>query len=118
MYVCIHVFIGQLWNLINGKLANKSSVWKSNNEWFFKPAEGSLVFVENSKSNVLGVEGHAVVVQKFSENNHEQMWEISNAGVANNEGYFTLKNSASKKVLTAASAKKLEMKGIIMHLDK
>ena len=46
------------------------------------------------------------------------MWEISNVGVANNEGYFTLKNSASKKVLTAASAKKLEMKGIIMHLDK
>ena len=104
--------------MINGKLANKSSVWKSNDEWFFKPAEGSLVFVENSKSNVLGVEGLAVVVQKFSENNHEQMWEISNVGVANNEGYFTLKNSASKKVLTAASAKKLEMKGIIMHLDK
>ena len=50
-------------------------------------------------------------VEKLVENNPAQMWEIGNEGVANNEGYFTLKNSSSQKVLTAVSARNLEMKG-------
>ena len=111
------LILGQLWNLIDGKLVSKSNFWKSKNQWTFKPAEGSLVFVESSsKSEVLGIIDDAVIVEKLAQNNPGQMWEITNEGVANNDGYFTLTNSASRKVLTAVSAKNLEMKGI--HLNK
>ena len=42
------------------------------------------------------------------ENDATQMWE---KGEANDEGYFTLINSHSKKVLTAISEHRLEIKG-------
>ena len=41
------VLAWNLMDLINGKLVNKSNFWKSNNEWAFEPAEGSMVFVKN-----------------------------------------------------------------------
>ena len=107
---------GQLWKLVNGKFANKSNIWKSNDEWSFKPAEGTMVYIENvSKSKVLGTENDLVIEEKFVENKREQIWEISKEGVANSESCFTLKNLATQKFLTAVSGKRLEVKG--MHQD-
>ena len=104
--------LGQLWKLINDKLVNKSKLWKPRDEWTFKPAENSMFYIENaSKLEVLGVIDDTIIVEKLVENNPAQMWEIDNEGVANNEGYFTLKNSSSQKFLTAVSARNLEMKG-------
>ena len=109
MYVFI---LAQLWNLIDNKLVNKSNLWKSIDKWTFKPAEDLMVYIENtSKSEVLGIVDDAVTLEKLVPNNPGQMWEISNEGVANYKSYFILKNSASQKVLTAVSAKKLETKG-------
>ena len=105
---------GQLWKLIDGKFVNKSNIWKSNDEWSFKPAEGPMVYIENiSKSKVLGTENDLVIEEKFVENKREQIWEISKEGVVNSESYFTLKNLAIQKILTAVSAKKLELKGML-----
>ena len=105
--------LGQLWKLINDKLVNKSKLWKPQDEWSLKPAENSMFYIENaSKLEVLGFVDDTIIVEKLVENNPAQMWEIFNEGVANNEGYFTLKNSSSQKVLTVVSARSLEMKGI------
>ena len=107
------LILGQLWKLINEKLVNKSKLWKPRDEWTLKPAENSMFYIENaSKLEVLGVIDDTIIVEKLVENNPAQMWEIDNEGVANNEGYFTLRNSSSQKVLTAVSARNLEMKGI------
>ena len=71
--------LGQLWNLIDGKLINKLNIWKSNDEWTFKPFEGSLFHIENiSKSKVLGIASNEVVMETLAQNNQNQMWEISN----------------------------------------
>ena len=105
---------GQLWKLIDGKFVNKSNIWKSNDKWSFKPAEGTMVYIENvSKSKVLGTENDLVIEEKFVENKREQIWEISKEGVVNSESYFTLKNLAIQKILTAVSAKKLELKDML-----
>lgn len=50
----------------------------------------------------------SVKVKSFVENDATQMWE---KGEGDDEGYFTLINSHSKKVLTAISEHRLEMKG-------
>mgnify|MGYP001181934612 FL=1 len=54
---------------------------------------------------VLGVQDHSV---ELVENRKDQLWEI---GVANDEGYFTLTHWKTKKILTAISSNKLEVKG-------
>ena len=88
------------------------NIWKSNDEWIFKPIEELLVYVENvTKSQVLGTEGNEVTMEKLTHNNQKQMWEISNKGLSKNEKYFILKNFASQKVLTAVSTKSLQIKG-------
>ena len=50
----------------------------------------------------------SVKVKSFVENDATQMWE---KGEADDEGYFTLINYHSKKVLTAISEHRLEVKG-------
>ena len=88
------------------------NIWKSNDEWTFKPFEGSLFHIENiSKSEVLGIASNEVVMETLAQNNQNQMWEISNKGLSNHENYFILKNFASQKVLTAVSTTTLETKG-------
>ena len=49
-----------------------------------------------------------VIEEEFIEGKSGQLWE---KGESNNEGYFTLRNPLSKKVMTAISATGLEMKG-------
>lgn len=47
----------------------------------------------------------------FVPNDAKQMWEKGNV---DDEGYFTITNSYSKKVMTAISEDKLEIKGILL----
>ena len=47
----------------------------------------------------------------FVPNDAKQMWEKGNV---DDEGYFTITNSYSKKVMTAISEDKLESKGILL----
>ena len=50
----------------------------------------------------------SVKLKSFIQNDATQMWE---KGEADDEGYFTIINSHSKKVLTAISEHRLEIKG-------
>ena len=77
-----------------------------------------LVFVESSsKSEVLGLVGDVVIVKELAQNDHSQMWEISNEGVSSNEGYFTLKNHMSQKFLTGVSAENFVVKGVCLNYN-
>ena len=68
--------------------------------------KGNKVYVENTtKNQVLGVvDGEVELVQ----DNRGQSWE---KGEANQQGYFTLTNPASQKVLTADSEGLLTIEG-------
>ena len=98
---------------INGanELINKAVVWKSKSKWKFRNVTKTKVYVENvSNKSVLGVAEKTVVEEILIENNSGQIWDI---GIPSKDGYFTLTNTLSKKVLTASSVFKLELKGDI-----
>ena len=75
-----------------------------------KPINATLVHIKNaSKGKVLGVSNNNTVkAETMNEAKAEQKWE---KGTPNGEGFFLLISSA-RKVLTATSANKLEIKGI------
>ena len=97
---------------INGanELINKADVWKSNYKWKFRNVTKTKVYVENiSNKSVLGVADEKTIVEEpLLENNSGQIWDI---GTPSKDGYFTLTNTLSNKLLTASSTFKLELKG-------
>ena len=75
-----------------------------------------MFYIENlSKNKVLGITGHAVNVESMLQNDARQMWK---KGETNDEGYFTLINPRSKKVLTALSAQSLGIGGMLKKSNK
>ena len=102
------IFSGQLWKLNGTKLFNKANLWKSTDEWNLR-AEGKMVYVENtSKNKFLGTFDDVFHDETLLLNSVGQMWK---KGIATNEGYFTLLDPNSQKVLTASSSHCLEIKG-------
>ena len=101
-------FSGQLWKLNGTKLFNKANLWNSTDEWNLR-AEGKMVYVENtSKNKFLGTFDDVFHDETLLLNSVGQMWKM---GIATNEGYFTLLDPDSQKVLTASSSHCLEIKG-------
>ena len=99
-------FSGQLWKLNGTKLFNKANLWNSTDEWNLR-AEGKMVYVENtSKNKFLGTFDDVFHDKTLLLNSVGQMWKM---GIATNEGYFTLLDPNSQKVLTASSSHCLEM---------
>ena len=102
----------QRWKLDSntGKLENKEGVWKSDDDWEFKPQNNGLIYIENtSKTKVLEATSDGRVIQEFSvEGKANQLWK---KGKPDAEDYFTLENSGESKVLTAISERGLEIKG-------
>ena len=90
-------------------MKNKSNIWTSDDEWIIKN-QGKLVYIQNiSKLKALATTYDGKVIEEeFTEEKFGQLWI---KGEPNNEGYFTLRNPQSKKVMTAISATGLEMKG-------
>ena len=89
---------------------NKGAFWKSDEAWNFK-TQDKTVYIENaSTTKVLGVEPitDRVFHEVFDENNDDQMWL---KGEESDEGFFTLTNPSSKKLLTATSSKTLRVYG-------
>ena len=84
------------------------SVWKSDDCWALNPLRGRTdkFYIENtSKGQVLGlVDDNVQLVQ----DSRGQAWE---KGEPNTEGYFTLTNLASQKVLSAVSEGCLTVEG-------
>ena len=96
-------------------LTNKSKFWNTNQCWSLKPLrKGNKVYIENTTENqVLGVVNGEV---KLVQDQRGQSWE---KGEANQQGFFTLKNPASQKVLTTDCEGFLTIEGkdsiILLH---
>ena len=102
----------QLWKLDGKKLINKADKWSSEDD-FEITLNGSFYLIENissEKKKVLGINRKSNVVagENFAQGKDGQFWK---KGELNIEGYFTLKDSKSSKVLTAISGNSLEIKG-------
>ena len=99
----------QLWQ-INENSALIAKVWNSSNKWELKPINATFVHIENSSNGkFLSVtKNNTIVEEEKDEAKAEQEWE---KGTPNGEGFFLLISSA-RKVLTATSADKLDIKGI------
>ena len=101
--------LGQLWKFNGTNLKNKLSMWKSDDCWALNPLrgrKGNQFYIENtSKDQVLGlVDGNVELVKDC----RGQAWE---KGEPNTQGYFTLTNLASQKVLSAFSEGCLTVEG-------
>lgn len=81
----------QLWKLDDKKekLINKAEIWSSYEDFKITP-NGSFHLIEYKD---------------------EQLWK---KGEPNIEGYFTLEDAKSQKVMTAVSEEKIEMKGKLL----
>ena len=100
----------QHWRLDGNFLRNKANIWKSNDTWSLKPED--LVYIENiSNDQVLTITNENIVKKEIMmQNDARQIWK---KGEVDKEGYFTLSDRHSKKVLTAVSAQNLIIDGNI-----
>ena len=90
-------------------MINKSSFWSSTEAWNLS-SEGQLVYVKNSKGDVLTIKENDATINEETllQKNAKQVWE---KGFIEDCGYFTLKTPQSQKLLTAVSAHGFEVKG-------
>ena len=63
------------------------------------PSEGSTGQIQAASGKVLGIDGNNVVLQN-SDDSDRQSWTRTNY---NSQGYFTLQNTPTGKLLTAES---------------
>ena len=93
------------------KLINRRNLWKSNDEWNLRD-EGEIFYIDNtSRKKVLAANNDIVNEENFVQEDVRQMWV---KGVTNSEGFFTMINPQSQKVLTAISVDSLKMEGIYL----
>ena len=91
------------------KLINRRNLWKSNDEWNLRD-EGETFYIDNtSRKKVLAANNEEVKEENIVQEDVRQMWV---KGVTNSEGFFTLINPQSQKVLTAISVDSLKMEGM------
>ena len=90
------------------KLVNRAHVWNSNAIWVFKPMddnafyEDNVFYIENTSENkVLSVIDDNV---ELAQNGAGELWE---KGETNKDGYFTLTQLSSEKVLQFVSMIKI-----------
>ena len=99
----------QLWKLNGNTLTNKANLWTSNDEWNIRTRD-KFVHIENiSKNKVLGITPDGSITEEdYVENEPGQLWK---RGKSNADGYFSLENSDTTKVMTGISPNRLEAKG-------
>ena len=105
----------QRWKLLkNGTLKDKKGLWQSDLSWIFKNNTGGKIYIKNNnniKIRVLGAGSldKVSIVDLIEERpGPGQLWI---QGKPDTEGYTTLENSKSKKLLTAISTWSQEVKG-------
>ena len=104
---------GQLWKLDGQTLTNKAKLWQSNDAWRFSSQDKFNRFtIQNDKKwEVLEVLYDEVSLeQKLSSDESEAPKQLWRKGEGDNEGFITLINSASNKILTAKSDNSLHVK--------
>ena len=91
-----------------GLLNNKADLWSSTDSWKLE-FNGTLAFLKNT--SVAIDNNFNVTLQTLGQNNTKGLWK---QGRIDNEGYFTLNDPFSPKVLTATKSGKL----IVMERKK
>ena len=93
---------------------NKANVWQSDDEWkllTINDGTSTSIYIANLSNNtVLGIENFddTVVAKNFDQYKFEEAWI---KGEPDNQGFFTLTNMKSRKILTAISAQILKVIG-------
>ena len=100
----------ELWKLNGSKLVNKTNLWQSDDDWNFRHNADGTIYIQNvSKNTVFGTtEDDNVIEEICEENNLGQLWK---KGKPTAEGFFTLENCYSEKVMTAISDISVIVKG-------
>ena len=102
-------FLGQLWMLNDTTLKNKANIWQSNDDWKLETIDQSIYIENMSNHTVLGIEKtDTVIAEDFDQYKFGEAWI---KGEPDNEGFFTLTNMKSRKLLTAISAQILKVMG-------
>ena len=94
-----------------GLLNNKADLWDSTDSWILE-SNGTLAFLKNTKSKAITIDkSFNVTLQDLGQNNTNRLWK---QGRIDNEGYFTINDPFSPKVLTSTKSGKL----IVMERKK
>ena len=97
---------------------NKANVWQSDDEWkllTINDGTSTSIYIANLSNNtVLGIENFddTVVAKNFDQYKFEEAWI---KGEPDNQGFFTLTNMKSRKILTAISAQILKVIGKFLN---
>ena len=91
-------------------MINKADVWQSNDKWELKKDDSTYYIMNVSENKVLCTENGQVNMEAIGINDERQIWE---KGEANDEGFFTLTNPDTEKVLTATYLNGLSIDGIL-----
>ena len=90
-------------------MTNQAGIWQSEHPWNFTEISQN-VSIENpsTKETLFVLENTTVTEILLAKDNSNRTWT---KGVPNQEGYFTLTDPETKKVLTAINSTSLEIKG-------
>ena len=96
---------------------NKANIWQSDDEWkllAINDGTSTSIYIANMSNNtVLGIEkSDTVVAENFDQYKFEEAWI---KGEPDNQGFFTLTNMKSRKILTAISTQILKVIGKFLH---
>ena len=97
---------------------NKANVWQSDDEWkllTINDGTSTSIYIANMSNNtVLGIDpfSDTVIAKNFDQYKFEEAWI---KGEPDNQGFFTLTNMKSRKILTAISAQILKVIGKFLH---
>ena len=106
---CFFCFLGQLWMLNDTTLKNKANIWQSNDNWKLETINQSIYIENMSNHTVLGIaKTDTVIAEDLDQYKFGEAWI---KGEPDNEGFFTLTNMKSRKLLTAISAQILKVMG-------
>ena len=101
-----------MWKLSREKLTNKANEWSSIDKWKMTKITETTFYIENLSNNtVLAFKDDETVVEQ-SKGECQDSWIKWEVGTSTKDDYATLRNVESKKLLSAASANNLLMKGM------
>ena len=95
-------------------MINKADVWQSNDKWELKKDDSTYYIMNVSENKVLCTENGQVNMEAIGINDERQIWE---KGEANDEGFFTLTNPDTEKVLTATYLNGLSIEGMLFLMN-
>ena len=107
----ISIFLSvQLWKFNGFRMINKADVLQSTDKRELKNNDSKCHIMNISEDKVLSIENGQINMEAFGLNDEKQVWE---KGEANDEGFFTLTNTDTEKVLTSTYLNGLSIEGML-----